>query len=63
MTAQSCIVPVNLFKSAPFSLFEGDHIFVRVSAVNDYGESVASQVGDGAVVLSRPDPPTNLVND
>ena len=56
-------MPVNLFKSAPFSLFEGEHIFVRVSAVNDYGESVASQVGDGAVVLSRPDPPTNLVND
>ena len=49
-----------IFKEEPFNLFEGDHIYVKVSAINDYGESITSSVGDGASLLVVPDPPFNL---
>jgi hypothetical protein len=41
-------------------LFEGDHIYVKVSAINDYGESITSAVGDGASLLVVPDAPFQL---
>jgi hypothetical protein len=34
-----------------------------VSAINDYGESVTSPVGDGAVILTAPDAPYDLAED
>lgn len=49
-----------MFKEEPFNLFEGDHIYAKVSAINDYGESVTSPVGDGASLLVVPDAPFNL---
>jgi hypothetical protein len=57
VSTQSCTVPLAIFKEEPFNLFEGDHIYVKVSAINDYGESVTSAVGDGASLLVVPDAP------
>lgn len=59
----SCTVALSVFKLAPFNLYQGDHIKTKVSAINDYGESVYSQIGNGAVVLSLPDAPHSLSND
>lgn len=58
-----CTVPLATFKEAPFNLFAGDHIYAKASAINDYGESVSSQVGDGASLVVVPDSPVNLEND
>lgn len=40
----------------------GSKINVKVSAINDYGESPYSEVGGGAVIQLVPNSPINLVN-
>ena len=40
----------------------GDSIFATVVAINYYGESPASDQGNGAIVLLVPDAPTGLAD-
>lgn len=42
---------------------KGDHVNVKVSATNFYGESPYSSVGDGASIWVIPDAPVNLANN
>jgi hypothetical protein len=42
---------------------EGDHVNIKVSAINYYGESPYSSVGDGASIWLIPDEPVSLAND
>jgi hypothetical protein len=63
VVASCCTIPLTVFKAAPYNLFNGDHIYAKVTAINLYGESVASQVGDGASLLVVPDAPVNLKNN
>jgi hypothetical protein len=58
-----CTIPLIVFKEDPYNLFNGDHIYAKVTAINYYGESVASTVGDGASLLVVPDAPVELIND
>jgi hypothetical protein len=44
----------------PFNMIVGDHIFAKVSAINFYGESPFSEVGNGATKKDEPDAPFNL---
>jgi hypothetical protein len=41
----------------------GDRIFIRVIAINSYGESLASPPGDGTAIVFLPDAPINLANN
>jgi len=63
VSATCCTIPLTVFKAAPYSLYEGDHIYAKVSAINYYGESVTSQVGDGASLIVVPDAPVDLQNN
>lgn len=47
-------------RSAPYSLVFGDSVFARVVAINYYGESLASDSGNGATILLVPDSPIVL---
>jgi len=60
--SQSCLIFLACFRQDPFNLVIGDHIYVKVIAVNAFGESINSNVGDGAEVLSVPDAPVNVIN-
>jgi hypothetical protein len=62
LLSQTCLIPLTSFRQDPFNLAIGDHIYVKVIAVNAFGESINSNVGDGAEVLSVPDAPVNLIN-
>jgi hypothetical protein len=55
-----CTIPQYLFNEEPFLLYVGDHIFAKVSAINYYGESDFSEVGNGASHRDVPDAPFNL---
>lgn len=48
---------------APFSLVQGDAITAHVIAVNFYGDSTQSPDGNGGVLQTVPDKPTDLTND
>lgn len=55
-------MPIATLRSAPFNLPWGASIKAKIYAINDYGTSDASPVGNGAIILTIPDPPENLVH-
>ena len=46
----------------PFNLPWGSSIYSYVIATNIVGSSAGSNVGDGAVILTAPDPPVTVYN-
>lgn len=46
--------------ATPFNLVWGSSISAVVIAYNEYGNSLTSLVGNGAVILTNPDAPTSL---
>jgi len=57
----SCDVPISSLIVSPFSLAWGSSVYAQVRATNVYGNSGVSISGNGAVILTNPDPPTNVV--
>lgn len=51
-----------MLTSSPFSLAFGDSVYVKVVAINSYGESIESNAGNGAVILQVPSAPVGLTN-
>jgi hypothetical protein len=37
-------------RSSPYSLEQGDSVWVKIISINNYGESVDSEAGNGAVI-------------
>ena len=60
LTAVSCVIPVANLKAAPFSLDWGSSVYAKVTATNSYGNSLESDAGNGAVITTTPDAPTNV---
>lgn len=57
-----CTVPLSVLTSAPYNLLKGYSVNIKVVAVNDYGESDSSLVGNGAIVVLVPDAPILLTD-
>jgi hypothetical protein len=53
-------VTVANLRLNPFIIQWGSSIYARIVATNVYGSSKASDAGNGAVILTYPDAPTNL---
>jgi hypothetical protein len=62
-TAVTCTIPVSVFTASPYSLAWGSGIYVKVIATNLYGDSTESSEGNGAVITTSPDAPTNLAEN
>ena len=60
---RTCTFPVSVLLEEPYSLTWADSVWVRLSATNDYGTSVYSEPGNGAILYTIPDPPFNLVEE
>lgn len=60
---QFCRIPVQFLKDAPFNLPWGESVFAKVTAFNHRGSSGTSEAGNGAIIVTRPDPPINLLED
>lgn len=61
-TALTCSVPISTLLTAPYNLPWGSSIHARVSAINIVGSSITSASGNGAIILTNPNPPTSLAN-
>jgi hypothetical protein len=61
--ARTCTIPMSIFYQATYSMVLGDRIYIRVIAINSYGESLASTAGDGSAIIFLPDAPINLANN
>ena len=58
----SCNIPIASLQAAPFNLPWGSSIYATVSATNIVNTSSDSVSGNGALIITNPDPP-NLVFD
>jgi len=58
-----CTVPLSKLTASPFNLLRGYSIFIKVIAQNPYGDSLASDQGNGGIIVLVPDSPVNLQND
>jgi cellulose 1,4-beta-cellobiosidase len=62
-TALTCTVPVTALRASPYSLAWGADVYAKVTAINTYGNSVTSDEGNGAKIITAPEAPTGLAND
>ena len=56
-TAKQCTIPASRFLLAPFNHIWGASIYVKIIAVNYYGESAPSALGNGGILMTNPDSP------
>jgi hypothetical protein len=55
-----CRVPISTLRSQPFLIPWATSIWAMVQAQNAYGQSAYSDPGNGAIIVTVPDPPINL---
>jgi hypothetical protein len=55
-----CEIQVATLRLAPFSLDWGSSVYVTIVAYNFYGDSLTSEPGNGAIIITYPDAPINL---
>lgn len=60
VAALECAVPITTLEAEPFSLFIGDSVFAKIVAINVKGESLNSDPGNSAIILTKPNAPRNL---
>ncbi len=58
-----CTVKVSTLRVSPFLIPWGQGVYARIIATNYLGSSAASEVGNGAVLLTFPDEPINVSNN
>jgi hypothetical protein len=58
-----CTVPVSILRGEPFNLEWGASIWVQVSANNIIGHGLFSDPGNGAIMLTTPEPPVAFRNN
>jgi hypothetical protein len=61
--ATECSISVQILRGTPFNLPWGSNIHAKVVATNLYGDSIESEVGNGALMITFPDAPINFSED
>ena len=56
----SCTIPSIVLHQSPFNLSWGSHVYAKILATNNYGNSLLSLDGDGGIIVAVPDAPINL---
>jgi hypothetical protein len=60
---RACHIPASVINADPYSIAWGSSVFAKISATNVKGSSTESNAGNGAIILTQPDAPTNLQED
>lgn len=58
-----CIVPTITLNGEPWLIQWGELVKAKVIATNLYGDSPDSDLSSGQVMITRPDPPVNILED
>ena len=62
IAALSCTLPISTLQASPFNLLWGASVYAKVIATNVVNSSDISLEGNGAVIVTNPDPPVSLTN-
>jgi hypothetical protein len=60
-TAVKCLVPISVLTETPYSLPWGSHVYAKIIAYNIYGDSMTSEAGFEAIILTVPNAPRFLI--
>ncbi len=60
MSDTKCTVPIAVLRAAPFELPWGSSVYAKVIATNIFGNSMPSEAGFGAVIITKPDKPVDI---
>jgi hypothetical protein len=60
VAAAKCTIKISTLRSEPFLLPWGSSIYARIIARNDIGDSIPSEIGNNAIILTVPGAPINL---
>lgn len=60
VSSLSCTMASSVINGSPYLVDWGSSVYAKVSARNAYGTSIYSDAGNGAVIITIPNPPTNL---
>lgn len=60
---RACDIPANILNESPYNLAWGSSVYAKITATNVKGTSTESNAGNGAIILTKPDPPINLLED
>ncbi len=63
VAALACAVPINILRTSPFSYTWGSSIYAKVQAINEFGASSYSAVGNNAIIITNPDAPVHLAEN
>jgi hypothetical protein len=63
VTNVQCSIPSATLNAAPYNIDWGNSVYAKLSAINIYGESSMSLEGNGGIIITKPDPPTNIIED
>lgn len=58
-----CTVPLSKLITEPFNLLKGYGIYIKVIAINSYGDSLVSDPGNSGIIVLVPDAPEGLTNN
>ena len=58
--AKTCTIPITTLMASPFNFSWGASIYAKVVATNSFGNSLESELGNGAIIMTKPDAPINL---
>lgn len=57
---RTCTVPLETLVASPYNLLSGEGVWARIVCVNEIGSSMASDIGNDAIIPRPPDSCTNL---
>lgn len=63
VSSTQCSIPSALLNASPFNIVWGNSVWAKLSAINVYGESSMSSVGNGGIIITKPDAPLNILED
>jgi Fibronectin type III domain len=62
VSSRQCTIPFTVLTASPYFYIFGDNVFVKIVAINSYGESISSDDASGAIILQVPSAPVRLTN-
>jgi hypothetical protein len=63
LAEEACTIPISTLRASPYLLPWGGGVYARVIAVNVLGSSLTSTTANGAIILTLPDAPVDLLNN
>lgn len=60
ISARSCTMASSVINGSPYLVDWGSSVWAKVSARNKYDTSAYSPAGNGAIIITNPNPPTSL---